>query len=183
MAFYPSRRKLRPRDEEDIGELNIVPYLDIMLNLIMFMLLSMSGLVSYGVLNVAAPKYAPPSAAASQNPATDDDKPALLLTVLISEKGFYVAGTGAVLPGVDPEAPQEEGTEGAPTVPKNSNGEYDYAALTARMLEIKKAFPEETKIILGADPKIPYDTLVKTMDAVREYNGQSLFFDVSLTII
>lgn len=181
MAFHPSRRKLRPREEEETGELNIVPYLDIMLNLIMFMLLSMTGLVSYGILNVAAPKYAPPSASASQD-SSDDDKPKLLLTVLISEKGFFVAGTGAVLPDSETDAPPE-GTEGAPTVPKNSKGEYDYAGLTARMVEIKKAFPEETKLILGADPKVPYDILIKTMDAVREYKGQNLFYDVSLTII
>jgi len=30
-----------------------------MMNLIMFMLLSMTGLISFSVLNVAAPKYAP----------------------------------------------------------------------------------------------------------------------------
>lgn len=183
MAFHASRRKLRPKEEEETGELNIVPYLDIMMNLIMFMLLSMTGLVSYGILNVAAPKYAPPSASASQSDS-ENDKPKLLLTVLVSEKGFFVAGTGAVLPGSEPDAaPQGEGTEGNPTVPKNAKGDYDYAGLTARMLEIKKAFPEESKVILGADPKIPYDVLIKTMDAVREHKGQNLFFDVSLTII
>ncbi|MFN7132669.1 MAG: ExbD/TolR family protein, partial [Myxococcales bacterium] len=101
--------------------------------------------------------------------------------VLISEKGFFVAGSGAVLPGGD--GAQQEGTEGAPTVAVNEKGEYDYASLTRRMLEIKTAFPEESKVIIGADAKIPYDVLVKTMDAVREHKGQNLFFDVSLTIL
>ncbi len=184
MAFHFSKRKLRPKEHEEMGELNIVPYLDIMMNLIMFMLLSMTGLMSFGVLNVSAPKYAAggPPASATGEP----DKPKLLLTVLVSEKGFYVAGSGGVLPGDTGTANQD----GAPTIPKKPNGDFDFAALTAKMTDIKKAFPDESKAILGADPKIPYETLVRTMDAVRENPGQliegkpmTLFFDVSLTVM
>ena len=39
MAFFYSKRKLRAREREEGQELNIVPYLDILMNLIMFMLL------------------------------------------------------------------------------------------------------------------------------------------------
>ena len=63
MAFYASRRKLRPKEHgEEGGELNIIPYLDIMMNLIMFMLLTMTALITLGVLNVTAPSTsgAPP---------------------------------------------------------------------------------------------------------------------------
>ncbi|MFN7135199.1 MAG: biopolymer transporter ExbD, partial [Myxococcales bacterium] len=42
MAFHPSRRKLRPKEEEETGELNIVPYLDIIMNILMFVLASVS---------------------------------------------------------------------------------------------------------------------------------------------
>jgi biopolymer transport protein ExbD len=177
MAFHFSKRKLRPREGEETGELNIVPYLDIMMNLIMFMLLSMTGLVSFGVLNVSAPKYSAGAAAASS--PDEANKPKLLLTVLISEKGFFVAGSGGVLPGDTGQA----SSDGAPTIPRLASGEYDYAALTAKMVEIKKAFPEESKIILGADAKISYEILVKTMDHCREHGGQMLFFDVSLTVM
>ncbi len=178
MAFHFSKRKLRPRESEETGELNIVPYLDIMMNLIMFMLLSMTGLVSFGVLNVSAPKY---SAANPGQPAgAEDNKPKLLLTVLISDKGFFVAGSGGVLPGDTGAAAPGEGQ---PTIARRGDGEYDYGALAAKMIEIKRAFPEESKIIVGADAKIPYDVLVKTMDACREHAGQMLFFDVSLTVM
>lgn len=184
MAFHFSKRRLRPQEEEIHGELNIVPYLDILMNLIIFMLLSMTGLVSYGVLNVSAPKYAPVGAASSS--AEDPTKPKLLLTVLVSEKGFFVAGTGGVLggeqEGENAEPKPDEGQQGQPTIPLK-NGEYDYAALTAKMIEIKKAFPEESKIILGADARIPYEILVNTMDSCREHAGQMLFFDVSLTVM
>jgi biopolymer transport protein ExbD len=176
MAFHFSKRKLRPKENEETGELNIVPYLDIMMNLIMFMLLSMTGLASFGVLNVAAPKYGPPAGAAFAEP--QENKKQLLLTVLISDKGFFVAGTGGVLTGET--APVVPGAEGMPTIGRLANGEYDYAALTSKMVAIKQSFPDESKVILGADSKVSYGTLVKTMDACREHAGQMLFFDVSL---
>jgi biopolymer transport protein TolR len=182
MAFHFSKRKLRPQEPDDVGELNIVPYLDIMMNLIMFMLLSMTGLISFSVLNVAAPKYAPAAPAAVA--ADPSEKPKLLLTVLVSEKGFFIAGAGGVLG----ENTAADGS-GAPTIPK-LRGEYDFAALTAKMTDIKKAFPEESKTILGADPKVSYETLVRTMDACRENPAvqvegkpMTLFFDVSLTVM
>ena len=37
--MYVSKRRFRPKEEEVKGELNIVPYLDILMNLIIFMLL------------------------------------------------------------------------------------------------------------------------------------------------
>jgi biopolymer transport protein TolR len=163
MAFHFSKRKLRPKEEDNAGELNIVPYLDIMMNLIMFMLLSMTGLASFGVAAV---------------PDQPENKKQLMLTVLISDKGFFVAGTGGVLPGdLSPAAP---GADGQPTIARLASGDYDYGALTAKMAAIKQLFPDESKIILGADSKIPYGILVKTMDACRENGGQMLFFDVSL---
>jgi biopolymer transport protein ExbD len=49
------------------------------------------------------------------------------------------------------------------------------------MKEIKAAFPNETKLIISADPTVEYSVLVHTMDAARETaDHQKLFFDVSL---
>ncbi|HLL53164.1 MAG TPA: biopolymer transporter ExbD [Myxococcaceae bacterium] len=174
MAFYFSKRKLRPKEEEEAGELNIVPYLDILMNLIIFMLLSMTGLAAFGILNVNAPNYGGPSAGANmENP----DTPKLLLTVLISKKGFYVAGAGAVL------GSETAPGEGEPTVGKKGE-EYDFASLTAKMVQIKGAFPKETKVIVGAEADIPYETLIQTMDSIRETGGGNdrkiLFSDVTL---
>ena len=87
MAFYYSRRKLKPREEEETGELNIVPYLDILMNLILFMLLSINGLAAFGILNVSAPSYGPSTTAA---PRDDPDPPRLVLSVLISKQGHFV---------------------------------------------------------------------------------------------
>jgi biopolymer transport protein TolR len=175
MAFFYSKRKLRIREHSEIGELNIVPYLDILMNLIMFMLLSITGLSAFGILNVNAPNYGP----AAQ--VTDEgDKPKLLLSVLISKKGFYVAATGGVLG-------QQQGpsnpAEAPPSIPKTAVGEYDYTALTQSMVNVKKDFPSESKVIVGAEGDIPYEVLVQTMDAIRETPGKDrklLFTDVTL---
>ena len=80
MAFFYSKRKLRIRGHQEGGELNIVPYLDILMNLIMFMLLSITGLAAFGILNVNAPNYGGPTTQVTE----EGDKPKLLLTVLIS---------------------------------------------------------------------------------------------------
>src|SRR5215470_2670182 len=154
MAFYYSKRKTRPSEEPEGSELNIVPYLDMLMNLIIFMLLSMTGLAAFGILNVSAPNYGGPSAATQENA----EAPKLLLSVLISKKGFFVAGTGAVL-GPDGQGQQAApSTAGEPTIPKLGDA-YDFGALNAKMVEIKQAFPNESKVIVGAESEIPYETL------------------------
>ena len=176
MAFFYSKRKLRARGREEGQELNIVPYLDILMNLIMFMLLSITGLSAFGILNVNAPNYGGPS-----TQVTDEgDKPKLLLTVLISKKGFYVAATGGVL-GQQPG--QTNPAEAPPSIPKKGDGSYDYTALTESMVNVKKEFPSESKVIVGAEGDIAYEVLVQTMDAIRETPGKDrklLFTDVTL---
>lgn len=174
MAFYFSRRKIKPKEEEEGGELNIVPYLDILMNLIIFMLLSMAGLATFGMLNVNAPNYGAAGSGGGEN-----DKPALTLTVAIAKKGFYIAATGGVLPG------QAEGGgtpgEGAPTIPRKADGAYDFDALTAKMMEIKASFPQESKVIVAAEADTDYDSLVQTLDATRETKDRKLLFpDVTL---
>ena len=169
--------KRRVHPHEHMGELNIVPYLDIMVNLIMFMLVSMTGVVQFGILNVAAPSYGPAAAVA---PSTDPKKKDLLLTVAISTKGFFVAGSGGVLGGADPKAEKVDPKEAPPTIPMMADGKYDFANLTRKMVDIKNSFPEESKVILMADQTVPYETLVQTMDAIREDGPRRLFFDVVL---
>lgn len=170
MAFYYSRRKLKPREEEESGELNIIPYLDILMNLILFMLLSINGLAAFGIVNVSAPSYGGPSTTVA--PETNPEQPRLVLSVLISKKGHFINSENAIL-----------GQDGAPTVPLGADGAYDYASLNAQMMKIKSAFPSETKVIVAADPEIPYDTLIQTMDALRETREKphrELFPDVTL---
>jgi len=170
--------------EEEVGELNIVPYLDIVVNLVMFMLLSMTGLISLGVLNVSTPKI---GGAAATTAGEQQEQPKLLLTVAIAKQGFYVAGAGGVL-GADAATPD---AVRPPTIPLK-DGKHDYVALTEQLRTIKEKFPNETAVILSADMDVVYEILIQTMDACREVTvknpdgtteRKALFFDVSLSMI
>jgi biopolymer transport protein TolR len=136
-----------------VGELNLVPYMDIVVNLILFLMLSSTGLVQLGVLNVSAPKLGDPT------PVTD---PPLSLTVTILPSGFVVSGAS-----------------GEPAIPKKGDA-YDYAALTAKMVEVKRAFRNETKVTITGEPEIAYAVVVGVMDATRQSGGEALFPDVML---
>jgi biopolymer transport protein ExbD len=177
--------KRRIREEEETGELNIVPYLDVVVNLVMFMLLSMTGLITLGVLNVSAPKIGGEGGAAA---AAAEQGPKLLLTVAIGKQGFYIAGAGGVL-GSDANASD---LTRPPTVRLKADGRYDYAELSRQLAVIKEKFPSETQVILSADGEVVYDILIQPIDACREQvvkqaDGKSerkpLFFDVSLSVI
>jgi biopolymer transport protein ExbD len=177
VAFYYSRRKLKPEEEslDQSGELNIIPYLDVLMNLIMFMLLSITGLAVYGMVNVTAPEYG----AADTTKAGAAEKQPQVISVLITQAGFIVANDNAVLtPGGTISA------QGAPTIPTLAGGGYDFDALTAKMIEVKKVVPTETKVLLAADPQTPYKVVVGAMDAIRETKGNrgvpNLFPDVTL---
>jgi biopolymer transport protein TolR len=161
-------RRMRDHNEEieeEAGELNLVPYMDIVTNIIIFLLASVVNQVSLGNINVSSPSISEGTAATDEPPP---DKPPLNLTVTVGASGFTVGGTGAVLP----------------IIPKLPSGQYDYKALTAKLKEIK-ATPGnegETKAIFNADAIIPYDIVVATLDAMRiTDDGKPLFPDVNFS--
>ena len=164
---------------EKAGELNIVPYLDIMVNLTMFMLISMTSVLQFGILNVAAPSYGP---AGSTQQGPTDKKKELLLTVAVSTKGFFVAGSGGMLGAADakPGQPAPDPKNAPPTIPLLADGKYDFTTLTRKMVDIKNGFPQESKVIVVADQTVSYEVLVGTMDAVRQDGNRRLFYDVVL---
>jgi len=180
MAFYFSKRRLKPREPEEMGELNLVPYLDILMNLIIFMLMSITGLAAFGVLNVTAPAYGGATAGSAGGPTEEP----FHLSVQIGRQGLYISSNKAILgqAAADSSAAAPD-AQRAPTIPLKADGTHDFAALNQQMLAVKQAFPTETAVILVAEPDVPYDTLVKVMDAVRETpspNRRILFPDVNL---
>ena len=167
-------RKIRHAGEEmaeEGGELNLIPYLDIVTNIIMFLLATTTFAAALGDINVSSPTTAP--ATQLQNPTPPEPKNELNLTVSISDKGFTIAASGAVLhQGFILDATgnlQETGTNLLPTVPKNSKGEYDYELLAKKMQEIKNAptAQGESKVIVMANPEITYEVVVGVLDACR----------------
>jgi biopolymer transport protein ExbD len=55
------------------------------------------------------------------------------------------------------------------SIPKDAQGQYDVAALSSLIQQIKAKFPDKTGATILAQPDTPYDVLVQVMDAVREY--------------
>src|SRR3954447_17167042 len=138
--------------EEEAGELNLVPYMDIVTNIIIFLLASVVNQVALGNVNVTVPTISSGGGSSADQPPPE--KLPLNLTVSVGATGFTVAASGGVLP----------------IIPKLPNGQYNYASLTAKLLEIKSSpeNAEETKANFNADANIPYDTVVVTLDAMRQ---------------
>ena len=68
------------------------------------------------------------------------------------------------------------------TVPK-TGPDYDYKALNACIAIVKHEAPEavkdETSVTIAANPNIPYQVIVSTIDALRsDAQGADLFPDV-----
>lgn len=161
------RGKAHFSSEEESGELNIVPYLDILINLIMFLLIAQATLVSLGMINVNASAYA----SAGNNADNKPSNASLRLTIGIAGNGFYVAAKGGVLPGQTEETGDvsKQGiTSKEPTVPRLKNGEYDFITLNTKLRAIKDAFPETDSVYIAADDTVPYEVIVKTLDFSRE---------------
>lgn len=185
---YVRRKRGRIHQEEDpseSGELNIVPYLDVIINLIMFLLVGQAAMVALGMIDVTAPSYAQAIPGDSAGP-TEANK-ALRLTVGVSQQGFYIAARGGVLPGQTEEGPAEVTTEGiqksSPTIPKLADGNYNFKELSRQMRGIKKAYPDTTAVYVAADDSVPYRTIVQTLDATRQHGTELLFPNVAFTQI
>ena len=180
------RRGAGEEEEEGSKELNIVPYLDIVMNLIIFLLVAQSTMVALGLIDISAPTYAAPGAGGGATP-DKPPKPPLRLAIGVSHDGFYVAAAGGVLPGETPPDPNAVGEDGiqkrAPSIPKR-NGKYDYKGLRAKLKGIKAAFPHESSFFLSADANVPYDVIVRVLDYTRDDGkGGKLFPRVAFSEI
>src|SRR6478672_7533996 len=148
--------------EEEAGELNLVPYMDIVTNIIIFLLASVVNQVSLTNINVTVPAISSGGGSAADN--EPPPKPPLNLTVSVGASGFTVAASGGVLP----------------IVPKLPTGQYNYKALTDKLREIKSnpSNADETKANFSADANIAYDVVIATLDAMRQAeDGKILFPD------
>jgi biopolymer transport protein TolR len=160
------RRELSP--DEEGGELNVVPFLDIIMNLLMFVLATIS--VTFTTMIETRPPRAP------VRPPTS---PSLALNVVAIDKGFVVSAFGQRI------GEKCEGT-GAGVAVGLAGKDYDYSGLTACAKRLKHQVPEaadETSATVTANKDIPYEVVIGTMDAVRKADdGQKLFPDITFGV-
>lgn len=178
-------------------ELNLIPYMDIVTSILIFMLFTSTGLIQIGVINVNAPRYKDPLEMGMNQQSDDEEKKNINLTVGITYKGLFIAGVGGVLAQSGASGKDVDGQHQGPTIPLLTTDPlcqesikrktpppvscYDYIRLTMEMLKIKNQYPTETRLIIYAQPDVPYEVLVKVMDAAREYENRALFYDVVLS--
>lgn len=183
-------RRGRGSDDED-GELDLVPFMNMVVILIPLLLLSVVFL-KVGVINITSPKLSvgPPS----EKKPKKKKKP-LNLTVAVDDKGFRIGATGAILPPqqgcpkggpticladdsinvknkIDSaRAAAEQGGKGAKRkgqkILKEASSAYNWMELYNQLMKIKKKYPDETVVKVSGSPDIPYDFIVTTMDVAR----------------
>ncbi|MDB4974711.1 MAG: TolR-like protein [Myxococcaceae bacterium] len=171
-AYIRRRTRVHEPDPSEVSsELNIIPFLDIVVNLIMFLLATSEAVLAIVQIEAQMPQISP-------GPDKDHhlDDSGLNLNVTITEGGVIVTGSGGKLaPGCD-----EVSSGRVMTIPKKGN-DYDWPALTECAVKIKAKFSSEKDVIVGADPVIHYEYIVAAMDALRSKDKKELFPKVLLS--
>jgi biopolymer transport protein ExbD len=152
--------------EEESGELNLVPYLDISTNVVMFLLLTVT--FSAALAQVAVK---PPSLSTGDSGGGGGETKALNLQIAVSKTGFVVTGQDPVL---TPDA-------GGRTISKKG-AEYDWDALTSVLQQVKASHENDEAVGIGLEPDMPYELLVKVADTARGDPKKPLFPRIALTV-
>lgn len=186
-------------EEMESGELNLIPYLDMVTNLMLFLLASIS-LTVLSQLDTMLPDKRAPSAATTTQPQTNPDEQPLKLIVAITGTQLQLFSLSGLEGSItDPTNPPKlvlprsgkdgDGCDGPYMCESNSCSSetrkcvaskeqpqpvYDYRALNRALLEIatrrysgKQRKLDTYQIILQADERIPYSTIVSSMAALR----------------
>lgn len=165
------RRLSAPHDgepDDEGGELNVVPFLDIITNVLMFVLATVA------ITFTATIETSPP-----QRGIRAPDSQRLGLTVLVVPEGFSVKAKGGnVATGcID--------TGSGLAVPKRGDA-YDYESLKACAVKLKASastFADERDVMISANAQVPYDVVIATLDAMRRTDrGDDLFPQVSFGV-
>lgn len=143
-------------------ELNLVPYLDIMINLIMFMLTVTAYIVELREAPVLAPAYTPGTGGGS------DVEKRPFLTVAVTSVSL------SIISSKPEEIPAAEYVK--------EGGSYPYARLTQALREYKTLYELDPNLVLTADATVPYSAVVATMDAARSDDKGALFPSVNLAV-
>jgi biopolymer transport protein ExbD len=82
------------QEEVESGELNLIPYLDMVTNLMLFMLASVSAGIVFSEIDTLLPDKAPPATSVAQPNQNPDDQPLKLFVSITSEKMIVWSASG-----------------------------------------------------------------------------------------
>ena len=153
------RRLSAPKElspDEEGGELNVVPFLDIITNILIFVLATVA------VTFTSTIETTPP-AIGGGGIRKDIKSAALNMTVLVVGEGFSLkAAGGNVATGCNGVGP-------GVAIPKK-NGHYDYEGLNQCAAKLKASSPDfadEETVSITANPGVEYQIIIGVMDALR----------------
>jgi len=132
--------------------LNLTALMDILSNLLFFLLACFGATIVMGI-NASVPVSSPKSDVA-------DMKQSVTVGVSLDKDGFNVSALGSAQAQADLD-------KLAKKIPLR-NGDQDYDALAAHLLNIKQQYPKSDTMILTPEPGVSYESMVRTMDAARE---------------
>lgn len=140
-----SLRRRRHGKHKRETELNIIAFLNIMVILIPFLLVT-AVFSRTNILELNIPSAGPVN-------LPNDAKADLQLVVTLRRTGIDIGDTVGGL---------------IKQLPKAAKG-YDFRALSQVLAQVKLRFPEKKNAAILVEPDISYEFLVQTMDAVRSY--------------
>ncbi len=158
-----SRQGGRRHYTHEAAELNITAFMNLMVILVPFLLIT-AVFSRLAILQLNLP--------GSSTEAVDPQDQTFQLEVTVRSNKIEVG----------------DRNQGALGVYPNSAGGYDFEALSAKLVEIKKGYPTKTDVAVLLEQDIPYDVLVQVMDRVRvnvsieeeEIVRKDLFPDISI---
>ncbi len=135
------RHQSRRKGMRENPELDITSFLNLMVILIPFLLIS-AVFSQVTILELSVPTSAGGSAV---------DKPNYTIEVIVRKAGLELGNGVSVVAAM----PKED-------------GQYKFDQLTAMLVRLKNDYPQKDDATVLMEPDIEYDTLIQVMDRVRE---------------
>jgi biopolymer transport protein ExbD len=133
--------------------LNLTALMDILSNLLFFLLASFGAAVIMGITAAVPVQSAEKSDVA-------DKAQQVTVAIKLAKTGYEVFAQGSAQTA-------EELAKLTKAIPVTGDGP-DYQNLVRHLLTIKERYPASDTIILTVEPGVSYEIMVKTMDAARE---------------
>jgi biopolymer transport protein ExbD len=160
MSRYGRQRHVEEDEEGADAELNLVPYLDIMMNLVIFLIFSFQVIIEFKLIDVV-----PPAVGQTASASATPENPKPTITLLITKEGYRLLSTSPEMAAID--------------IPLKGS-KYDTAELHDRLVSWKKDYGLGESIVFTADLDTEYKVVVEAMDSIRNDGKELLFPDVLL---
>ncbi|MBC7794226.1 MAG: biopolymer transporter ExbD [Clostridia bacterium] len=135
--------------------LNLTPLMDVMSNLLFFLL------ASFGATMVAVIPNTVPTVSSGE-PSPNDDKPEESVNVTLR-----LDGSGITIKCESDTVPRDVLNALGAKIAKKDNA-YDYKSVTVALKAIKEKYRASSNVVVVPDDDLPYATIVKVLDAARD---------------